>query len=223
VAVALHAPQHAKEAPMRNLFTARLAGSAATEYTFGVTGAGLWLFLGVYYDALPDENDPVQRARRFNQHFISLQRPYLPEPELDIDALYRAWSHKLGRPALVPSYEHEINLTRLIGLRGPYCAYLARTVISPIARDAWLMIGNNDGFRLWLNGEQIAEVDECTWWAPFNNAYRVRLRQGPNHLLLKLVKHGDDLKFTLGFREVGSRPQHHNLADWLVDLADAVP
>jgi ADP-ribosylglycohydrolase len=224
VEVTLHAPASAEVWPMRHLFTARLHGSAAPPYTFGVAGAGLWRFLGVYYDPLPDEHDPVQRARRFQHHFVSLQRPYLPEPDLDVAELYRSWSRRLGRPALLPSYEHELNLTRLVGLRGPYCAYLARTVISPSAREAWIVIGNNDGYRLWLNGELIAEVDECTWWTPFNNAHKVSLRQGPNELLLKLVKRGDDLRFTLGLREVSPvRPGHHNVADWLVDLADAVP
>jgi len=223
VTVALHAPAYPAEWPMRQLFTARLGTNPPITYTFGVAGAGLWQLLGVYYDALPDEKDPVQQRRRFNQHFVSLQRAYLPEPDVDVEAMYQAWSRKLGRPAIVPSYEHEINLSRLIGLRGPYCAYLARTVISPDERSVYIVIGNNDGYRLYLNGEKVAEVDECTWWAPFNNVHQVQLRRGPNHLLLKLLRRGDDLKFTLGLRADTGRRRGHNTEDWLVDLADAVP
>ncbi|HEY64660.1 MAG TPA: ADP-ribosylglycohydrolase family protein [Caldilineae bacterium] len=229
VKITLHAPVKVTEWPMRNLFTARLNASPPVKYTFGIAGAGLWRLLGVYYDALPDENDLVQQRRRFNQHFVSLQRPYLPEPDIDVERLYREWSQKLGRPAVIPSYEHEIDLSRLVGLRGPYCAYLARTIISPEDRPVYIVIGNNDGYRLYLNGELIAEVDEYVWWAPFNNVHRAQLRQGPNHLLVKLLKRGDELKFTLGLR-ADSGDKHpfrpnggHNVEDWLVDLADVVP
>ncbi len=225
VTFSLHAPlQSGMDFPMRNLFTARLGGPEPIEYTFGVAGAGLWRFLGAYYDALPDEGDERQQRRRFNQHFASLERSYLPEPAPDVDGLYAAWSLKLGRPALAPSYEHEVDPTRLIGLRGAYCCYLARTVISPEERPAYIVVGNNDSYRLYLNGELIAEEQESTWWAPFNGVYKVTLRQGANHLLLKLLKRGDDLHFTLGFRaDTGTWARNHNCEDWLVDLSDIVP
>jgi hypothetical protein len=224
VPITLHAPADCNEWPMRNLFTARLEVEPVIEYTFGVAGAGLWRFLGVYYDPLPGEDDEVQKRRRFNQHFVSLTRDYLPEPDVDIEGLYRAWSHKLGRPAIVSSYEHEVDPSQLIGLRGPYCCYLARTVVSPEERPAYVVIGNNDGYRLYLNEELIAEADEYVWWSPFNNVHPVMLRQGPNQLFLKLLKRGDDLKFTLGLRARTDRWRpNHNCEDWLVDLADLVP
>ena len=229
VPVTLHAPTEVTEWPMRQLFTARLATDPPVEYVFGVAGAGLWRFLGVYYDAVPDEDDPVQRRRRLHHHFVSLTRSYLPEPDVDVTTMYRTWSRRLGRPALVPSYEHEVDPSRLIGLQGPYCVYLARTVISPEERPVYIVVGNNDGYRLYLNGELLAEVDECVWWTPFNNVHRARLRRGPNHLLLKLLKRGDALRFTLGFRaDRGDRHPFrpnggHNVEDWLVDLVDALP
>ncbi len=224
VPVTLHARDAADLWPMRNIFTVRLDSRPPLDYTFGVAGAGLWQFLGVYYDALPDESDPRQVRRRFNQHFVSLRQSYIPEPDADVAALYRAWSARLGRPALIPSYEHEVDPTRLIGLRGPYCCYLARTVISPEERSAYVVVGNTDGFRLYVNGQLIAEEDEQTWWTPFNNSYRVTLRQGPNRLLLKLLKRSDEMRFTLGFRaDTRAWRPHHNGEDWLVDLADVVP
>ncbi|MCL6431853.1 MAG: ADP-ribosylglycohydrolase family protein [Anaerolineae bacterium] len=220
----LHAPGAANLWPMRNLFTARLDSRPPLDYTFGIAGAGLWQFLGVYYDPVPDESDPRQVGRRFNQHFVSLRQSYIPEPDADVAALYRAWSARLGRPALIPSYEHEVDPTRLIGLRGPYCCYLARTVISPEERPAYVVVGNSDGFRLYVNGELIAEEDEQTWWTPFNNSYRVTLRRGPNRLLLKLLKRSDEMRFTLAFRaDTGAFGRHHNSEDWLVDLVDVVP
>lgn len=225
VPLVLSAPADVTEWPMRNLFTVRVDTTPPVSYTFGVAGAGLWRLLGVYYDPLPDEKNPVQASRRFNQHFVSLGKAYIPEPDPDVDNLFRTWSRKLGRPAVIPSYEHEIDLSRLIGLRGPYCAYLARTIISPDDRPVFIVVGNNDGYRLYLNGQKVGERDESTWWAPFNNAHRVRLRAGANQLLVKLLKRGDELKFTLGIREDRNRrhPGSFNCEDWAVDLADAVP
>jgi hypothetical protein len=220
--VTLHAPTGAQSWPQKNLFTARLENGPGACLTFGVAGAGLWKLLGVYYDAVPDENDPLQKSRRMNQHFVRLDHAYIAEPNPDVEALYADWSRKLGRAALVPSYEHEVDPGRLVGLRGPYCAYLARTVLSPVERDVYLVIGNNDAYRLYLNGEMVAEVDETVWWAPFNNVHRVHFKQGPNRLLLKLLKRGDELHFTLGLRETGPTRQGFNENDWIVDTADLV-
>ncbi len=222
IELALHAPDRPVTWPMRNLFTIHLETDPPSTYTFGVAGAALWRFLGLYYDPLPAGDDPVQQRRRFNHHFVALDRPYLPEPDLDENQLYATWSRRLGQPAVVPSYEHEVDPTRLTGLRGPCCFYLSRTIISPLERPAYVVIGNNDAYRLYLNGELIAQVDESTWWTPFNNVHPVLLRAGENHFLLKLLRRGDDLQFTFGLRD-RSQDRGHGVEDWLVDLSDLVP
>ena len=221
--LALHAPQAPSAWPLRQLFTAQLAAQPPLEYTFGVAGTGLYQLLGVYYDSLPDLDDPVQSRRRYNQHFVALDRPYLPEPEPDVETLYRAMSLNLGRPALVVSREHEVDVTSLVGLRGPYCAYLARTVVSPDERSVYFVVGNTDSYRLYLNGELAGEADESVWWTPYNAVYHVRLRRGDNRLLLKLVKRGDSYRFTLGIRADAGGGKGHNGEDWTVDLSDRVP
>jgi hypothetical protein len=129
--------------------------------------------------------------------------------------------NKLGAIPLIASHEHELDVTRLIGLQGAYCVYLARTFISPEDRDAVLITGNNDSFRAYLNDELVAEKNEVLMWSPFNNVLQVRLKKGPNRLLLKLLKRSDTLRFTLGFR--GGRSDLFHVCDWLTDLADVVP
>jgi hypothetical protein len=224
VTVTLHAPEDVETWPMRNLFTAHLASDPAVDYAFGIAGAGLWKFLGVYYDALPEEGNQKQEGRRFNHHFVSLDEAYLPEPAVPVDEAYAEWSRKLGRPAVVASYEHEVDPTQLIGLTGAYCCYLQRTILSPEAREVYLVVGNNDAFRLTLNGEVVAEERESVWWAPFNNVYRVQLEAGENDLRLKLIKRREGLRFTLGIREATDAiGPSHNVEDWVVDLADVVP
>ena len=220
VPVTLHAPTNVDDWPMRNLFVVRLESAPPVESTFGVAGSGLWRFLGVYFDALPDPEDELQLRRRFVQHFVSLRHDYLPESAIDIEKEYQHWSHALGRPAMVYSRENEIDLAQVVGLRGAYCAYLSRTVVAPATQPAYLVIGNNDAYRLYLNGELVHETEECTWWTPFNNAHPVTLHQGPNHLLVKLLKRSDDLRFTLGIRANTANHGGQNNEDWIVDLSD---
>jgi ADP-ribosylglycohydrolase len=223
ITLTLIAPAEPETWPQRHLFTAVLND---VRHDFGVAGAGLWKFLGLYYDALPDPNDPVQVARAFNHHYVSLQRDYLTEPAVDVAGKYQDWSRKLGRPAVIRSYEHEIDLGQLVQLTGPYCAYVAREVIAPDDREVYAMIGNNDAFRLYVNGELAAEVEETIWWTPFNNFPRIRLRQGKNLLVLKLLKRGDALRFTFGLRETATPHGYGggaNWQDWCIDLADGVP
>ena len=74
------------------------------------------------YDAVPPEGDIVAEQRRFNQHYISLKREYLAEPVTDIVAKFADMSERLGMPALVPSYEREVDPSVAVGLRGPLVA-----------------------------------------------------------------------------------------------------
>jgi hypothetical protein len=48
----------------------------------------------------------------------------------------------------------------------------------------------------------------------------VRLKAGPNRLLLKLVKRGDELRFTFGLRAVGKLHPGFNANDWIVDIGE---
>ena len=224
VAVALHAPEEVEVWPQKHLFTARLG---EMTYTFGVAGAQLWRLLGVHFDPIPGDDIPAEigRRRRFNHHFVSLRRAYLREPVADADALYAAWSQRLGVPAVLPAHERVVDPSRLVGLRGPAAFYLARTVVSPDERTVHIAVGNTDGYRLWVNGELVGEADETTWWSPFNNVHEdVPLRRGDNEIVLKMVRPRDETRLTFGIRAAsGYHGTGFNTTDWVVDLADRVP
>ena len=222
--IGLHLRADTPQIPQRNLFTLRLEHGADCTHTFGVAGADLWQLLGVYYDSTPQgPMSPLLEQRRWQHHFVSLDRPYLPEPEPPADDLFRRWSRVLGRPALLAAPEQRVDVTDLVGLRGAYVVYLARTVVSPEDRDAHLVVGNNDAYRIWLNGERIGEADECVWWTPFNAGWPVRLKAGANRLLVKLVKRGERLDFSLGLRHRTRPDGRFNDEDWMTDLADRNP
>ena len=205
--------------PMRNIFTAKYdQGDAGEEitYKFGVVGAGLWKFLGVYFDP----NPPGKPRGSFHKHFVSPDRDYIEESSPDVDELFQRWSEILGKPAVAISKQRRIDPTQLTGLSGAYCTYFARTIISPDERDVFLFVGNNDSYRIYINGEKIADVNEQTWWTPFNNTYRVHLKAGENMILVKLLKRGDYLDFSFSISEDTNQ---WGGRDWCVDLADRNP
>ncbi len=223
-AFTVQAAQNPADWPMQHLFHAELDGAAHARHTFGVAGAGIYRLLGVFFDTLPEDKEKFQFFRFINHHFASLDRDYLPEPDVDAEARFVELSRILGKPAIIPSYEYEVDPGRLIGLRGAYCAYLTRTIISDRTQPATITIGNTNPFRLYLNGELAAENRERLFWAPWNNFYEVTLRKGRNTLLLKLVKAGDDFRFTLGLKSHRNPKQALGIhcKDWFYDLKDEV-
>ena len=224
VRVSLCAPEAPELWPQKNLFTARLG---EVEYVFGVAGAQLWKLLGIYYDSVPGSyvDESKARRRRWQHHFVSLQKEYLPEPIVDVERLFERWSEKLGKPAVVAAYERVVDPRSIVGLRGQWIAYLARTVISPHKQRVHIIVGNSDGYRLWVNSKLVGEEDERVCWAPFNSVHEwVTLREGANEIVLKLVKPGDDFKLTFGIRDSkGPRGGIFATSDWIVNLADVVP
>ncbi|HYF50319.1 MAG TPA: ADP-ribosylglycohydrolase family protein [Planctomycetota bacterium] len=211
---------HAHPWPQKQLFTAKLASSGKTHATreFGLAGAALYQFLGVYFDPAAPKDCKLKAA--FQQHYVALDRDYLPEPKVDTSALFSEVGRKIGTPPILVSREHDIAVEKLVGLSGALCAYLSRTVYSQDDREVFLVVGNTDSFRVYLNGERVAEENETMPWSPFNNSYKVKLKKGANQLLLKLLRRSDQMKFTLGFRSAES---WMNSRDWCVDLADGVP
>ena len=233
----LHAMGDGKTWPLRHIFDLSFEsadGTAATTENFGIAGAGLWKLLKIGYDAVPYDEEtrarPDARQTAFNHHFIDPGRAYIPEPPKDIAAAYEDMSHILGRPAIVASYENEIDLSGQIGLSGVYAAYLSRTLVLPKTQDVWMAVGHTDAYKMWVNGELVAEVTEPSAWTPFNRQIQVSLNEGENEVIVKLFKRSDHLRWTMGLRKdstAGERARDYrwsmNAEDWVTDMADVIP
>ncbi len=57
---------------------------------------------------------------------------------------------------------------------------------SPEERDAWLGIGSDDGLRIWLNGEQVNDKWIARTSRLDDDVVPLRLKKGPNQLLIKI-------------------------------------
>jgi len=82
-----------------------------------------------------------------------------------------------------------------------YCVGYAWTEISlPAATDAWLGIGSDDGVKIWLNGELVHDkwIRRQTWID--DDIVPLKLRQGPNRILIKIQNATIDWSFLYRLR-----------------------
>ncbi|MBA4063297.1 MAG: hypothetical protein C0501_06215 [Isosphaera sp.] len=79
----------------------------------------------------------------------------------------------------------------LAGLHGTSAvnsaSYLAAEVESPAEQDAEVLLGTDDGARLWVNGKEVFKTEQTRAAAPAQDAVKVRLAKGKNTVLLKVA------------------------------------
>ncbi len=71
-------------------------------------------------------------------------------------------------------------------------AYLRATITSPVAQDAELRLGSDDGAKVWLNGAVVHANNALRGMTPDDDTTVVKLKAGANALLLKVTQGGGD-------------------------------
>lgn len=200
-------------------------GTVLERLSFGAAGASVWKLAGPFFVALdkPEEHPeyPSPHAPGCSlptlecmvNNDASLDAPYIDETDV-------VGSVAAGDYVLLNAYEDLIPVDDAVSYRGQACFYLSQLVVSPEARDVWIVIGNNDGFVLRLNGTEVLKKDEMRLWTPYNNAALVHLKEGTNAFALKLLRRGELLRFSIGFRKYEGKHWHQQR--WLVDMESRV-
>ncbi|MHA6481351.1 ADP-ribosylglycohydrolase family protein [Paenibacillus sp. strain BS8-2] len=219
----VYCPSHVTEVSQSNLLTADFyhhSGSRLSGLTFGIAGSSVWKAYGPYFDMLDKEDDPgtpsphgegcvLPTLECMVNNEASLEKPYLEES-------FEA-SIADAPAARVHAHEDKLPIEDYFQLAGQYCLYLEQELLSPDARVIWLVIGNSDGFKLWVNGELYLAKDETRLWTPYNNAVRVKLQTGSNRVTLKLLKRTKELEFSIGARKYEG--DHWHKKEWITDLS----
>ena len=117
---------------------------------------------------------------------------------------------------VINAYEDFIDVDKYLTMEGQMCCYAHTVVTSPDDREIWMVVGNNDGFRIYVNGERVLEKDEMRLWTPYNNFTLVKLNKGKNDITVKLLRRGEQLKFSLGLRIYDGN--HWHRSKWCTDL-----
>ena len=69
-------------------------------------------------------------------------------------------------------------------------AYMKTTVSSPADLDGMLLLGSDDGLKVWLNGEVVHRANVDRGLVADQDVATIHLRKGPNELLLKVTQGG---------------------------------
>lgn len=222
VRIHVRADETIKSFNKTNLFDVKVTAKDAEPITstFGLSGASLWRFLGVYWDAC---NPDALCALQWRTHFVDLEKPYISESKIDTDGLFRQWSKILGRPALIAAPEMKFRADEFVKMSGPCCIYLARTILVPDARKASIRFGCNNPYRCWLNGEKLSEQLTPMWWTPTNNVVETQLKKGANTFIVKLIRHADALDFSMGIHTPFKNPHGTTTNDYATDIVEVNP
>ncbi len=116
----------------------------------------------------------------------------------------------------IDAYEDLIPIEENISMEGQMCVYLKAKIVSDKDQRIWAVIGNTDGFTLWVNKKELLSKDEIRMYTPYNNFCFVDLKKGENEVVIKLLRRTDLLKFAIGFREYNGEHWHKN--KWCTDL-----
>jgi putative membrane-bound dehydrogenase-like protein len=78
-------------------------------------------------------------------------------------------------------------------------SYAYRVIESPADQDGVILFGNDDGAKVWMNGEKVFENRDHLAAEPARHRIPVKLKKGPNVVLIKIVNGNDPhgLYFTL--------------------------
>lgn len=202
----------------RNILQVEFAGIIKK---FGIAGASEWLAVGPYMETLEKEDPPgtpsphgedcvLPNLECMVNNAVFLQREYLDESNL-------CHAFQTEDTCRIHGYEDLLPLDEVFSFHGQGCIYLKQELIAEREEIVWVVIGNNDGFRLWMNEELCLERDEVRLWTPYNNYIRIKLHKGKNQVILKLLRRTESLKFSIGFRKYEG--EHFHKRRWCVDMA----
>ena len=85
-------------------------------------------------------------------------------------------------------------------------AYLRTQVTSPKAQEAVLELGSDDGIKVWLNGQRVHSNNATRPCRPGEDKVRIKLKEGANTLLVKVVQGGGEWSATARLVSVDGKP-----------------
>lgn len=218
---AVTVPEEVKRLSDTNIMTASFCGE---ELRFGVAGASVWRAAGPFFEAMdrpapPDmpsphgDNSTLPSLECMVNNEVFLEKEYLDESCL---------KSSMGKEdtVVINASTDMLPMDESFTFKGQGCIYLEQKIYVKEKCRIWAVIGNNDGFCLWVNGDNVLEKDEIRLWTPYNNCCLVDLNEGENTVHLKLLRRTESLKFSIGLRNYGG--QHWHTRRWYVGYTTGI-
>ena len=207
-----------------NILTAEfLSGEKGmAQKTFGIAGAWEWKVTGPFVEEHNDDHD-----RRFppchpdNSSIPSLEALFSnladPEKEYLDEKAYAEHPEAFPDYRTVISYEDLIPIDQAFGVTGEATFYLTCELCFPEDCERWIVLGNSDAFKLWLNGEPVISKAESRFWQPHCHGEIVPFKKGVNRISLKLTRRSETVKFSIGIRKYEGN--HYHKMSWETDFS----
>ncbi|HKI33308.1 MAG TPA: PVC-type heme-binding CxxCH protein [Gemmataceae bacterium] len=135
-----------------------------------------WLIAG------PFENGPDRAG---------LEKAFPPEKEIDLKATYDGKTGKVSWRTVKAGAGNYFDLQAFHGAASPQSvSYLYRQIESPADQEATILLGSDDGCKLWVNDQLVHTSNATRAAAPEQDVVKVKLTKGKNKVLLK-IDNGD--------------------------------
>lgn len=137
---------------------------------------------------------PIESANPgYSRKFASQQGAFRSDEEFKHDDRVYRWQHR--------SDIHEVEVNSLPSLPDrSTVVVLHRSLNAPSAQQATLLIGNDDGHEVLLNGKRVGMLKGPRPLDPLAKEYKLDLKKGNNDLYIKVVNHDGPSALTFAFR-----------------------
>ncbi len=120
-----------------------------------------------------------------------LDKAFPPEKGIDLKATYDGKSGKVGWRVVKPNAQGYVDLKEFLGADSANAvSYLYREVESPADQEVTVLLGTDDGAKLWVNGGLVHTGRQHRAAQPEQDTLKVKLKKGANKVLLK-INNGD--------------------------------
>ena len=111
-----------------------------------------------------------------------------PETKFDLKATYEGKSGKVSWKTVKPQPNGYVDLQAHYNSASVDITSLLRCEIdSPAEQEGTLLLGNDDGVKLWVNGELVFTNRDHNAANPGDHSIKVKLKKGPNVVQMKIV------------------------------------
>ncbi len=99
-----------------------------------------------------------------------------------------------------------LDLAAATPFQGKAATYAYAEVSSPVAQDVLIKIGSDDDYFCWLNGMPVSRFVGDRGWKVDEDIRRIRLTQGTNRILVKVLNAGGDWQVSVRLTDIENQP-----------------
>ena len=120
-----------------------------------------------------------------------LEKAFGPEKGVDLKASYDGKSGKVAWRTVKPDAQGYVDLQAFYAPNSSnIVSYLYRRIESPVDQEATILLGSDDGCKLWINGTLVHTTTQHRAAVPEEDQVKVKLKKGENTILFK-INNGD--------------------------------